>query len=33
VIRERDRDGDPIVVCVGQSGAGRLDEAFTRHLA
>ena len=31
VIRERDRDGDPIVVYVGQSGAGRLYETLTRH--
>lgn len=32
VIRERDADGDPIVVYVGQSSTGRLYETLTRHL-
>lgn len=32
VIRERDADGDPIVVYVGQSSANRLYETLTRHL-
>ncbi len=31
VIRERDRDGDPVVVYVGESSAGRLYETLTRH--
>jgi murein DD-endopeptidase MepM/ murein hydrolase activator NlpD len=31
VIRERDRDGDPIVVYVGESSTGRLYETLTRH--
>jgi hypothetical protein len=31
VIRERDRDGDPIVVYVGSSSAHRLYETATRH--
>ena len=32
VIRERERDGDPVVVYVGQSSTGRLYETLTRHL-
>ena len=32
VIRERDRDGEPVVVYVGESSAGRLYETATRHL-
>lgn len=31
VIRERDADGDPIVVYVGESHTGRLYETLTRH--
>jgi len=31
VIRERDRDGDPVIVYVGESSAGRLYETLTRH--
>lgn len=32
VIRERDADGQPVVVYVGESSAGRLYETLTRHL-
>jgi hypothetical protein len=32
VIRERDRNGEPVTVYVGQSSAGRLYETLTRHL-
>jgi hypothetical protein len=32
VIRERDRGGDPVIVYVGSSSAGRLYETLTRHL-
>ena len=31
VIRERDRDGDPVVAYVGESHTGRLYETLTRH--
>lgn len=31
VIRERSRDGDPVVVYVGESHTGRLYETLTRH--
>jgi hypothetical protein len=31
VIRERDRDGDPVVVYVGESATGRLYATLTRH--
>jgi len=31
VIRERDRDGDPVIVYVGSSSADRLYETLTRH--
>lgn len=31
VIRERDPDGDPITVYVGESYSGRLYETLTRH--
>jgi len=31
VIRERDRDGDPVIVYVGSSSASRLYETLTRH--
>lgn len=31
VIRERDADGEPIVVYVGESHSGRLYETLTRH--
>jgi hypothetical protein len=31
VIRERDRDGDPVTVYVGESHTGRLRETLTRH--
>jgi len=32
LIRERDRDGDPVIVYVGASSTGRLFETLTRHL-
>lgn len=32
VIRERDRDGDPVTVYVGESHSSRLYETLTRHL-
>lgn len=32
VIRQRDRDGDPVIVYVGESHSGRLYETLTRHL-
>ena len=31
VIRQRDRDGDPVIVYVGESHSGRLFETLTRH--
>jgi hypothetical protein len=31
VIRERDRDGTPVVVYVGESHTDRLYETLTRH--
>jgi len=31
VIRERDRDGDPVTVYVGESHSARLYETLTRH--
>ncbi len=31
VIRERDRDGDPVTVYVGESHSSRLYETLTRH--
>jgi hypothetical protein len=31
VIRERDRNGDPVTVYVGESHSGRLYETLTRH--
>jgi len=31
VIRQRDADGDPVIVYVGESSAGRLYETLTRH--
>ncbi len=33
VIRERDRDGDPVIVYVGESHSGKLFETLTRHFA
>jgi hypothetical protein len=32
VIRERDRNGDPVIVYVGESHSSRLYETLTRHL-